>query len=79
MNTDIRARIDSNLKASAIKVLEAHGLSLSEFIRITLTKVAENNAIPFEIQQMPNKSTLKAMKESQLIMQRLQKKYEDVL
>lgn len=49
MNTDIRARIDSELKASAIKVIEAHGLNLSEFIRIILTKVAENKEIPFEI------------------------------
>lgn len=79
MNTDVRARIDSALKANVIKILEARGLKLSEFIRIVLTQVAESKEIPFEIEQMPNKATLNAMKESQLIMQRLQKKYEDIL
>ena len=79
MDTDIRTRIDGELKNNAIKILEANDLNLSEFIRIALSKVVEANGIPFDIEKRPNQETIAAMKESQLIMQRLQKKYEDVL
>lgn len=36
----IEARMDPNIKAKASKELEKHGLSISDFVRMSLTEVA---------------------------------------
>ena len=64
MNTDtvVRARIDKDTKARAMKALEAMGLSMSDAIRLLLLRVANEQRLPFAI-QVPRPATIKAMKE----------------
>ena len=52
-NETVRARIDSDTKASASKALAAMGLSVSEAIRMMLRRVAEEKRLPFEV-KLPN-------------------------
>lgn len=58
----VRARIDEKTKAKAAKVFAECGLTLSDAIRIMLTRTAQEKAIPFSI-HVPNKVTQKAIKE----------------
>jgi DNA-damage-inducible protein J len=64
MSTDtvVRARIDSDTKALAAEALKAMGLSMSDAIRLLLLRVAEEKRLPFAV-QVPNQSTVEAMKE----------------
>ena len=48
-NAVIRARIDSELKANAARVLAACGLEPSDAIRLFLQQVVAHQGIPFEI------------------------------
>ena len=63
INAVVRARIDENIKEEATIVLEAMGLTTSDAIRIMLTRVAREGALPFEL-VVPNKTTIKAMREA---------------
>lgn len=58
--TMIHVRVDQNLKARASTALDAMGLSLSEAVRVFLTRVATDQAIPFEL-RVPNPETVAAM------------------
>ena len=58
----VRARIDSNLKEEASTALKAMGLSMSDFIRLALTRVAREKAVPFKV-EVPNAGTKAAIKE----------------
>jgi len=58
----VRARIDSDPKARATEALKAMGLSVSDVFRMVLLRVAEERRLPFTV-QVPNPTTLKAMKE----------------
>jgi DNA-damage-inducible protein J len=62
-NAVVRARIDERIKEEATIVLEAIGLTLSDAIRIMLTRVAREKALPFE-PLVPNKKTIEAMKQA---------------
>ncbi len=64
MSTDtvVRARIDSDTKARATEALQAMGLSVSDAIRLLMLRVAEEKRLPFAV-QVPNSTTVKAMKE----------------
>ena len=43
----VQARIDSELKDRAAKVLDRLGLTVSDAVRILLTRVANEGALPF--------------------------------
>ncbi|WP_019220172.1 type II toxin-antitoxin system RelB/DinJ family antitoxin [Bartonella florencae] len=45
----VRARIDKTLKKQAHEILESLGLTVSDFIRIALTKVVNERGLPFEM------------------------------
>lgn len=60
----VRARIDEKTKAKAAKVFADCGLTLSDAIRIMLTRTAQEKAIPFSI-HVPNKITQKAIQDVQ--------------
>ena len=61
-DTVVRARIDSDTKVRATEVLDAMGLSVSDAIRLLLLRVADEKQLPFAV-QVPNTTTVKAMKE----------------
>src|SRR3546814_365776 len=52
----VRARIDETLKDEAAAVLAELGLTVSDVVRMTLTRVAKDHALPFEL-KVPNAKT----------------------
>ena len=58
----VRARIDEKTKRQAEKVFAACGMTLSDAIRIMLTKTAREKEIPFLI-HTPNAKTRAAIRE----------------
>lgn len=63
----VRARIDEDLKLAATAVLEDVGLSVSDIIRVVLTRIAKEKAIPIGL-FTPNAATIAAMQEAREIM-----------
>lgn len=45
----VRARIDGHIKEEATNVLAQMGLSVSDAIRILLTRIATDKALPFDV------------------------------
>lgn len=64
VRTPVRARIDETLKEEAAAVLSDMGLTVSDVIRIVLTKVAKDKALPFEM-RVPNKLTAETLTKSE--------------
>lgn len=62
-NAVVRARIDEQIKEEATVVLAAMGLTVSDAVRLLLTKVAHEHALPFD-PLIPNATTIAAMKEA---------------
>ena len=56
----IHVRIDPKLKSKATKTFGAMGLTLSEAVRVFLTRAATDQAFPFEL-RVPNAETIAAM------------------
>ena len=50
-NAFVRARIDEDLKNQAADVLAGMGLTISDLVRITLTKVPREKAFPFDLRE----------------------------
>jgi DNA-damage-inducible protein J len=59
----VHVRIDKRTKARAAKALAAMGLSVSDAVRVLLTRVAAEKSLPFEI-KTPNAATVAAMEEA---------------
>jgi DNA-damage-inducible protein J len=59
----VHVRIDKRVKAQAAKTLAAMGLSVSDAVRVLLTRVAAEKALPFEV-KVPNAETAAAMQEA---------------
>ncbi|MDR2001183.1 MAG: type II toxin-antitoxin system RelB/DinJ family antitoxin [Zoogloeaceae bacterium] len=62
-NQLVQTRIDGNVKAEAAAVLAAIGLTVSDAVRLMLTRVAREKELPFE-PLIPNETTIRAMKEA---------------
>lgn len=65
-NAYVRARIDSSVKESAALVLDSLGLTTSDIVRIVLTRIARDKALPVELTR-PNAKTIAAMEEARAI------------
>jgi len=59
----VHVRIDKRIKTQASKTLSAMGLSVSDAVRVLLTRVAAEKALPFEV-KVPNAKTAAAMREA---------------
>ncbi len=59
----VQARIDGAVKEEASAVLAAMGLTVSGALRLLLTKVAHEKALPFA-PLVPNAVTIEAMREA---------------
>ncbi len=66
-NAVVRARIDQRVKDEATAVLSELGLTVSDLVRITLTRVARDKALPFDL-KTPNAETRAVMQESRAMM-----------
>ena len=62
-NQLVQTRIDGAIKEEAAAVLAAMGLTVSDAVRLMLTKVAHERALPFD-PLIPNATTISAMKEA---------------
>ena len=60
-NELVQARIDGAIKKEAAAVLAAIGLTVSDAVRLLLTRVAYDHALPFD-PLIPNETTIAAMK-----------------
>ena len=65
----VRARIDKTLKDVATAVLAEFGLTVSNIVSMTLTRVAKERAVPLEL-KLPNVKTRTAMQESRRLMKK---------
>ena len=65
-NTVVQVRVDKTLKRQASKVLSSMGLSVSDAVRLFLTRVASEKQLPFA-SKTPNAKTLQAMAEAEAI------------
>jgi DNA-damage-inducible protein J len=63
VDTVVRARVDAETKDMATKALAEMGLSVSDYIRMALVRVARDKAIPFPV-KVPNATTLETMEKS---------------
>ncbi len=61
--TDVRSRIEPEIKDRAIEVLASCGLNLSDAIRLFLRQVVVQQGLPFEV-KVPNATTRAAMLEA---------------
>lgn len=62
-NAVVRARVDEKVKEEAAAVLAAVGLTTSDAVRLLLTRIAREKALPFE-PLVPNETTIAAMREA---------------
>lgn len=62
-NALVQTRIDGTVKEEAATVLAAMGLTVSDAVRLMLTRVAHDKALPFE-PLTPNAATVAAMQEA---------------
>ena len=59
----VQTRIDGAIKEEAAAVLAAMGLTVSDAVRLMLTRIAREHALPFD-PLIPNATTIAAMKEA---------------
>ncbi len=64
--TMVHIRVDEALKARAADTLAAMGLSLSDAVRVFLTRVVAEQGLPFEL-KAPNAATRAALDEAEAI------------
>ena len=62
-NQLVQTRIDPTIKAEAAAVLAEMGLTVSDAVRLMLTRVAREHALPFD-PLIPNATTVAAMMEA---------------
>ena len=62
-NSVVRARIDEHIKEEASVVLAAMGLTVSDALRMMLTRVAREQSLPFD-PMVPTATTIKAMRDA---------------
>lgn len=60
----VRARIDESLKKEASAVLADMGLTVSDVVRIALTKIAKEKTLPFDM-SVPNALTAQTLEKSE--------------
>ena len=68
-NTDVRCRIDEDLKERVTTVLNACGLTISEAMRLFLLQVVEAQGLPFEV-RVPSDKTARALVQAREIQSR---------
>ena len=57
----VHIRVDQKIKTKAAKTLASMGLTVSDAVRLLLTRIASEKALPFEV-RVPNRVTAAAMR-----------------
>jgi DNA-damage-inducible protein J len=61
-NAVVRSRVSVEVKKEATEVLNGMGLTVSDLMRIVLTRVAKDRSLPFDLR--PNALTIETMEKS---------------
>lgn len=61
--TMVHVRVDEHVKAQAAETLAAMGLSISDAVRVFLTRIAAEKQLPFAL-KVPNAETRTAMEDA---------------
>ena len=64
INSVVRARVDETLKQEATAILATMGLTVTDFVRIGLTRVVSEQRLPFEM-KVPNRLTAQTLAKSE--------------
>lgn len=64
LTSEIRSRIEPELKEEAQDVLNRFGLNLSDAIRLFLRQVVAAKGLPFDLREIPNAQTSAAIVEA---------------
>ena len=67
LTTEIRSRIEPELKEEAQDVLGRVGLNISDAIRLFLRQVVAAKGLPFEVRHTPNAATQAAILEARQV------------
>jgi len=67
--TDVRCRIEEDLKERATEVLKACGLSVSDAMRLFLRQVVETQGLPFDV-RVPSEKSVRALQQAREIRSR---------
>ena len=67
--TMVHVRVDEHIKTQASETLAAMGLTVSDAIRVFLTRVVADQQLPFAL-KAPNAGTRAAMKEARAMSKR---------
>lgn len=62
-NALVQARVAETVKEEAAVVLASLGLTVSDAVRLLLTRIAQEKALPFE-PLVPNEATIAAVREA---------------
>ena len=62
-NAMVQARVDQSVKDEASIVLAAMGLTISDAVRMMLTRVVRERSLPFDA-LIPNEETIAAIREA---------------
>lgn len=71
----VHVRVNEQLKVQATEALSAMGLTVSDAVRVFLTRVVADQGLPFAL-QVPNAETREAMEESRAMMTVHQARFE---
>ena len=74
--TMVHIRLDETLKTQAADTLAAMGLSLSDAVRVFLTRVVAEQGLPFEL-KAPNAETRAALAEAEVIVSARNARFAD--
>jgi DNA-damage-inducible protein J len=76
LTTEIRSRIEPELKDEAQAVLGRVGLNISDAIRLFLRQVVAVKGLPFDLREVPNATTQAAMLEARQVRARYSTAHE---
>jgi len=62
----VHVRMDEHIKTQAAETLSAMGLTVSDAVRVFLTRVVADQELPFELKS-PNAATRAAMREARTL------------
>lgn len=73
--TMVHVRVDEHIKAQATETLAAMGLTVSDAVRVFLTRVVAEQQLPFAL-RVPNAETRRAMEEADEIVRLRRARFE---
>jgi DNA-damage-inducible protein J len=74
--TMLHVRIDQNIKTQATQTLASMGLTVSDAVRVFLTRVVADQELPFAI-KAPNAQTQSAMQETEQLIHQRRARFSD--